>query len=70
MEISKIVENKYIDYFIQDSSIKIVNVYENFNICEVIYTRTGLRTFVDACEINEENNHEKYISFYRLRRCN
>lgn len=70
MEISKIIENKYGEFFIQDNSIRIINIYKKFNICEVIYNNTGLKTFVDACEISKVNNHEKYISFHRLRRCN
>ena len=68
MKINKIIKNN--DYFIHDNSVKIINVYKNFNICEVIYNSTGLRTFVDACEVSKVNNHEKYISFHRLRRCN
>lgn len=68
MEIKQIIANKYENYFIQDNSIKIVKVYENFNICEVIYNKTGLRTFVDVYEINKEKRNEKYISFHRLRR--
>lgn len=66
MEIKQIIKNREKEYFIQDEEIQILSIYEKFNICKIMYNKSKLMVYVDACEINKNKKNEKYISFHRF----
>lgn len=67
MEINQNVNNIDKNYFIQNNSIKIIKIYEFFNICEVVYSENNLKTFVDTSEIKEVCEIENCIAIHRMK---
>lgn len=67
LNILKKCMNEKIKLYINNREIQILEIFELFHICEIIYIDTNERTAVDILEITKEKIYNNYISLYRFK---
>lgn len=61
---------KQIDLYINDEKIKILEIYDMFDICEIKYLSNEKTTIVDILGITKYKQNNKFISLHRIKGVN
>lgn len=64
-ELYDCIENKT-NLYINDRAIKILQIFEIFNICEVAYIDSKEKRIIDIMGITREKEKNKFICLHRL----
>lgn len=59
--------NEKITLYINDREIKILEIFDLFHICEIIYIDTNEKKVVDILGITRKKIRNNYISLHRFR---
>lgn len=65
-ELYSCIRNKT-NLYINNRKIKIVRIFDLFDICEIIYLDNGEKEIVDIMGISMKKQINKFISLYRFR---
>ncbi len=67
--LKKCIENgEYL--YINEKKIKILEIYEIFNLCEIIYLDDYEIEIIDVMAISNEKKYNKFISLHRFKEVN
>ena len=67
LNILKKCMNEKLRLYINDREIQILEIFDLFHICEIIYIDTGEKTVVDILGVTREKIYNNYISLYRFK---
>jgi hypothetical protein len=62
--------NEKITLYINNREIKILEIFDLFQVCEIIYIDTNEKTIVDILGITRKKIYNNYISLHRFRKGN
>ncbi len=64
-ELNNCIINKT-NLYINDRAIKILQIFDIFNICEVVYIDNKEKAIIDIMGITRKKQKNKFISLHRL----
>ncbi|MFG6318580.1 MAG: hypothetical protein K1W33_01765 [Clostridia bacterium] len=67
LNILKEYMNEKIKLYINDREIQILEIFDLFHICEIIYIDTDEKTVVDILGITRKKVYNNYISLHRFK---
>lgn len=59
------IENKT-NLYIDDKPIKILQIFDIFNICEILYLEDNKKRIIDVMGITDKKQNNKFINLNRL----